>query len=204
MLILIQIVDLINVPLVSGTCYVKWHLPSSTAAEHRGRTEKVPIKEHKVMWDYEKAIAVRLTMDKTNLLQECTINFEVVQDYSAAVRGEKIALGYVSLNLAEYVDVQGDDGDEGTTGRYLMQESKLNSTLKVGISMRQLDGERDFISPPLKTVPVFGGIAGIVDFDQVEHDDLGSMYPCSTSNDASSRQTNSSMVIRFALNQQIP
>jgi N-terminal C2 in EEIG1 and EHBP1 proteins len=181
LLTLIQIIDLINVPLVSGACYVKWHLPSSTAAEHRGRTEKVPIKEHRVMWNYEKAIAVRLTMDKTNLLQECTVNFEVVQDYSAAVRGEKITLGHVSLNLAEYVDVLGDDGDEGITGRYLMQESKLNSTLKVGISMRQMDGERNYISPPLKTAPVFGGIAGIVDFDQVEHDDLGRMHPrCTT------------------------
>lgn len=64
------------------------------------------------------------------------------------------------------------DGEDGITRRYLMQESKINSTLKIGISMRQLDGERNFIAPPLKTAPVFGGITGIVDFEQTE-DDLG-------------------------------
>jgi hypothetical protein len=115
---------------------------------------------------------VRLTMDKQNMLQECNIDFEVIQDYNSGVRGDKITLGYVSLNLAEYVEISDQDGEDGITRRYLMQESKINSTLKIWISMKQLDGERNFIAPPLKTAPVFGGIAGIVDFEQTE-DDLG-------------------------------
>jgi len=41
--------DLNNVPLVSGTSFIKWHLPSSTAAEHRGRTPKCAIKDHRVL-----------------------------------------------------------------------------------------------------------------------------------------------------------
>jgi hypothetical protein len=176
----------------------------STAAEHRGGTGKAPIKEHKVTWSYAKTIAVRLTMDKTNLLQECIINFEVVQDYSTAARGEKITLGQVSLNLAEYVDIQCEDGEEGITRRYLMQESKINSTLKVGISMRQLDGERNFISPSLKAAPVFGGIAGIIDFDQADHDDLGRKYACCTNKQCSASTTNSSSITRYAIDQQIP
>lgn len=52
--------------------------------------------------------------------------------------------------------------EEGVIRRYLMQESKINSTLKVGILMVQVDGERNFAAPPLKTAPVFGGIAGMV------------------------------------------
>jgi hypothetical protein len=167
-----KIIDLNNVPLVSGKSFVNWHLPSSTAAEHRGRTKECPIKEHKVSWEYEKILPVRLTMDKQNMLQECNIDFEVIQDYNSGVRGDKITLGHVSLNLAEYVEISDQDGDDGITRRYLMQESKINSTLKIGISMKQLDGERNFIAPPLKTAPVFGGIAGIVDFEQTE-DDLG-------------------------------
>jgi hypothetical protein len=166
------------VPLVSGTCYVKWHLPSSISAEHRGRTDRSPIKEHKVDWDYKCTIPIRLTIDKSNNLQECLINFEVVQDYSSGGRGEKITLGNVSLNLAEYVEESemGSDGEEGVTRRYLMQESKINSTLKIGISMKQIDGERNFVAPPLKTAPVFGGIAGIMSGEQVEQDDLGREY----------------------------
>jgi hypothetical protein len=95
-----------------------------------------------------------------------------VQDYSSGARGEKITLGYITLNLAEYVE-ESEDGEEGVTRRYLMQESKINSTLKIGIAMKQVDGERNFVAPPLKTAPVFGGIAGIMAGEQGELDDTG-------------------------------
>lgn len=52
--------------------------------------------------------------------------------------------------------------EEGVIRRYLMQDSKINSTLKIGILMLQVDGERNFSAPPLKTAAVFGGIAGMV------------------------------------------
>ncbi|KUJ23384.1 uncharacterized protein LY89DRAFT_713859 [Mollisia scopiformis] len=183
--LVLRIFDLNNVPLVTGTSYIKWHFPHSTSAEHRGRTERAPIIEHKVSWDYEKTIPVRLTIDKSNNLQECMIHFEVVQDYSSGVRGEKITLGYINLNLSEYVEESemGADGEEGVTRRYLMQDSKINSTLKISILMRQLDGERNYIAPPLKTAPVFGGIAGIMAGEQAEQDDVGHMPTISKSRD---------------------
>ena len=127
-----QILDLNNVPLVSGTSYVKWHLPSSTSAEHRGRTSKEAIREHKVVWGYEKLLPVRMTIDRNAQLQESEIHFEVMQEYSSGARGERIILGNVRLNLAEYVDA-GEDGDRNVTRRYLMQDSKINSTLKVSV-----------------------------------------------------------------------
>ena len=46
--------------------------------------------------------------------------------------------------------------------------------------MRQTEGERNFIAPPLKTAPVFGGIAGIIAGDQAEGDD-GSHMPSMSS-----------------------
>ena len=122
-----------------------------------------------------RTIPVRLTIDKANNLQECLIHFEVVQDYSGGIKGEKITLGFVTLNLAEYVEEsESADGEEGVVRRYLMQESKINSTLKIGISMKQIDGERNFVAPPLKTAPVFGGIAGIMGGGEAEQDELGS------------------------------
>lgn len=128
-----QIIDLNNVPLVSGTSYVKWHLPSSTSAEHRGRTSKAVIREHKVSWDYEKILPVRLIVDRNSMLQETEIHFEIMQEYSSGARGERIILGNIKLNLAEYVDAS-EDVEDGICRRYLMQESRINSTLKVSLS----------------------------------------------------------------------
>lgn len=180
----LRIEDLNNVPLVSGSSFVKWHIPSSNAAEHRGRTNKCAIRDHRVQYQYEKQTAVRLTVGKDGMLQDCPIHFEVQQEYSSGGRGERIKLGDVHLNLAEYVDtaldvpaspvagggrdaaaaatVAAEHHDEGITRRYLMQESKINSTLKIGIHMRQTEGTRDYYAPALRTAPVFGGIAGII------------------------------------------
>ena len=93
--------------------------------------------------------------------------------------GERIRLGHVRLNLAEYVRDDDDDeyvrdddsgsgsgnghGDDGLlVRRHLMQDSKINSTLRVGVRMRQVSGTRDFRTPPLRAAPVFGGIAGVL------------------------------------------
>ena len=175
----LHILDLNNVPLVSGTSFIKWHLPSSTAAEHRGRTDKCPIRDHRVLYNYEKTLPVRLAVGKDGMLQTCEVQIEVVQEYSAGGRAERIVLGRIGLNLAEYVEAsdqvaspggagqqagspEGSVGEHGVVRRYLMKNSKINSTLKIGIHMRQTEGTHDYSTPPLRTAPVFGGIAGII------------------------------------------
>ncbi|KAF2125727.1 hypothetical protein P153DRAFT_389178 [Dothidotthia symphoricarpi CBS 119687] len=173
----LNIVDLNNVPLVSGRSFVKWHLSHSAAADHRGRSDSCPVKDHKVVYNHEKKLPVRLTMDKSGMLQESFIEFEVVQEYGGSGRGDRIALGHVKLNLAEYVEqselsAEGDDAP-GITRRYLMQDSKINSTLKLGIYMRQIEGDKNFIAPALKTAQVFSGIAGIMAGEQAELEDAG-------------------------------
>ncbi|CAJ2503675.1 Uu.00g110690.m01.CDS01 [Anthostomella pinea] len=71
-------------------------------------------------------------------------------------------------------DVVDEEAEEGIVRRYLMQESKINSTLKIGILMVQVDGERNYVAPPLKTAPIFGGIAGIMTSDPLGDQDDGS------------------------------
>lgn len=116
---------------------------------------------------------MRLAIDKSNNLLETDLQFEVLQEYSSGGgRAEKITLGSLSLNLAEYVEGI-DDSDQGIVRRYLMQDSKINSTLKIGICMKQIDGERGFVAPALKTAPVFGGIAGILGQEQGDGEDPG-------------------------------
>jgi hypothetical protein len=195
----LQIYDLNNVPLVSGSSFIKWHLAHSMHAEHRGRTSKCPIANHRVDYSFSKLVpSVRISMDRNNNLSECPIEFEVIQEFPAA---EKITLGYVKLNLSEFVEEsetfgkdiispprkrhssssgglangakaaltgKNEDIEDGIIRRYLMQDSKVNSTLKIGILMVQVDGERNFIAPILKTAPVFGGIAGIMAPEQAE------------------------------------
>ncbi|KAF1971912.1 hypothetical protein BU23DRAFT_508980 [Bimuria novae-zelandiae CBS 107.79] len=174
----LRIIDLNNVPLVSGNSFVKWYLPHSTAAEHRGRTVKQPIKDHKVTYDYEAKLPVKMVVDKNGMLQESFIEFEVIQEYMGGGKGERITLGNVKLNLAEYVEqselTRTADGEEpGVTRRYLMQNSKINSTLKISIFMRQIEGDRNFVAPALKTAQVFSGIAGIVSGEQGDAEDVG-------------------------------
>lgn len=175
--------DLNNVPLAVGTSHVKWHLPSSTSAEHRGRTDKVLVHDHKAVYDHTKKLTVRLTADRYQMLEECGILFEVVQDYAQGTRSGRVALGTVKLNLAEYVDKAeaGDGGEEGITRRYLLRESKVNSTLRIGIVMKQVEGGSNFIAPPLKTATVFGGIAGIVAAEQGDTDTGDDNIPSITS-----------------------
>lgn len=148
---------------------MKWHLPSSSSAEHRGRTDKARITEHRATWEYVKHMQVKLTIDKNQTLQSCDICFEILQDYHDGGKGGRVHLGNVKINLAEYtnppetgVEEALEDQDGMITRRYLMQDSKVNATLKVGISMKQIDGDTNYIAPPLKSAMTVGGIAGII------------------------------------------
>ncbi|KAB8260638.1 N-terminal C2 in EEIG1 and EHBP1 proteins-domain-containing protein [Aspergillus pseudonomiae] len=168
----LRIIDLNNVPLVNGTAFVKWRLPSSSGAENHGHTDKAVIIDHRAYWSYEKTLPVRLTIDRNQSLHECDLQFEIIQEFESGGGSDtKNFLGRIRLNLAEYVDKS--DDDEGIVRRYLMQDSKVNSTLKIGVSMRQVDGDRNFTTPPLKSAMVFGGITGIVSAEQTDPDDLG-------------------------------
>ena len=51
---------------------------------------------------------------------------------------------------------------------------------QIGIYMKQTEGDRTFTAPPLKTAPVFGGIAGIMTAEQGDGDD-GSNVPSMSS-----------------------
>lgn len=233
---------------------IKWHLVHSIHSEHRGRTQKCPIQNHRVEYNHAKVVPVRIAIDKAGNLGECPIEFEVLQEFTVpgpagvGSRDEKVSLGVVTLNLSEYVEESeailrdgltpasrrisvitplpsdrasshhrkrssmsgltvgsGDlhpsprssypaseldedqhptsDVQDGVVRRYLMQESKINSTLKLSILMLQTEGDRNFVAPPLKTAPVFGGIAGFVANDALNEpvDAAATLPPTSTS-----------------------
>ncbi|KAK6534234.1 hypothetical protein TWF281_005565 [Arthrobotrys megalospora] len=149
----LQVQDLNNVPLVSGLAYVKWHIRESPLAESRGRTSKIPIKEHRVTWRYTKELVVKMTVDRGGMLSPTYLDLEVIQEYSGR---ERIILGTLELNLAEYV------GRDRETRRYLMQASKINSTVQISTELKQISGDTSFKVPELRPAQVFSGIAGVV------------------------------------------
>lgn len=168
-------------PYVSGRSYVKWHLPSASTAdgEHTGRSGKVSIKDHKALYNYDVHVSVRMVIDKSSMLQETPLQFLVIHEVH---HSEKIQLGTVKLNLAEYVDAseQGVE-DEGVVRRYLMQDSKINSTLKIGVFLKQTEGDRSFNTPPLRVAPVFSGIAGLVVGEVDDNEGIGANVPVAAS-----------------------
>lgn len=210
----LKIYDLNNVPLVNGNSYIKWHLSHSMHADHRGRTGKCPIANHRVDYDFGRIVpSIRISIDKSNMLSECPFELEILQEFAVA---EKITLGHIKLNLSEFVEEsepysrdalspprirkqstggssislssnrrtssESRPAQEGIVRRYLMQDSKINSTLKIGILMIQIDGDRNFAAPSLKTAPVFGGITGFMDPNQIE-DDTGPLPSFSKNRD---------------------
>ncbi|KAK9447882.1 N-terminal C2 in EEIG1 and EHBP1 proteins-domain-containing protein [Limtongia smithiae] len=151
----ITIHDLANIPLVSGLVFVRWHVRDSTRGDARGRTEKVPIKDHKAVWDYARTIAkVRMVIDRSGMLAERGIMFEILSEHAA---GEKVEIGMLELNLAAYAKEQ-----PAVARRYLLQHSKVNSTIKITISCLQLSGDATFSTPPLTSGQAFGGITGVL------------------------------------------
>ncbi|KAK9470657.1 N-terminal C2 in EEIG1 and EHBP1 proteins-domain-containing protein [Dipodascopsis tothii] len=151
--------DLTNIPLLTGYVSVKWHVKESTRGDARGRTSRVAIKDHTCTWDYTRETKVRMVIDKTGMLSSKHIMFEVVSEHA----GEKVELGSLAINPAEYAR------EKPTARRYLLQNSKINSTLKVTLALTQLSGESTFVAPPLSSGQVFGGITGVI--EQKDKDD---------------------------------
>ncbi|KKF96663.1 putative protein.08c [Ceratocystis platani] len=208
----LKIYDLNNVPLVAGWSLIKWHIVHSMHAEHRGATERRAITNHRVHYSYSKLVGnVRIPIDKSLRLSECWLELEVLQEYSSGgLRDEKVPLGKVRVNLGEFVeesmnmDIQllsrrrpaamassaaGSslssqyDAQDGIIRRYLLQDSKINSTLKIGVLMVQVDGDRNYAAPPLKTAPVFGGLTGVFVGEAPDQED-GNKVPMIASNKA--------------------
>ncbi|KAG9299573.1 hypothetical protein G9A89_020744 [Geosiphon pyriformis] len=148
----ILIEDLANVPLLTGLFYVKWNMkcPEKTS----GATERAPIKDYSVFWNYKLSNAAQLVVGKDGMLMPCEFRVNIKQELNGGKVINKI--GSLSLNLAEYV------GSGKTTRKYLLQNSKINSTLKLTIDMKKTFGDVEFKVPQLKKPQIFGGITGII------------------------------------------
>ncbi|KAG1176313.1 hypothetical protein G6F70_006430 [Rhizopus microsporus] len=127
----VTIQDLANVPLVSGIYHVKWKLKN---AEHTsGSTSRSPIRDHSIFWGYPINTLAHLVISKDNILGPCELKLQVFQE----IGGKYAGSGLVSR-------------------RYLLDECKFNSTIKLSIRMDQVsESTTSYDTPPLKKQQAF-------------------------------------------------
>lgn len=84
---------------------------------------RAPITDHNVVWNQSTTTTVHLIVGKDNILTPCELKLEIVQELNGGK--DTHTIGTLMLNLSEYV------GSGTTTRRYLLDDCKFNSTLKV-------------------------------------------------------------------------
>jgi hypothetical protein len=151
----LQIHEVSSIPLVTGQIFVKWHILHSSSGECRGKTDRVPIIDHKAGWsNYQKECTFKVGIGRNGVLQERWLMMEA---WVEMISGrERFRIGTVAVNLSEYASVKSE------TRRYLLQESKMNSTVKVTIAVVHVEGAREYTTPPLKKAQMFHGITNLL------------------------------------------
>ena len=151
----LQVHELSSIPLVTGQVFVKWHILHSSSGECRGKTEVAPIIDHKAVWgNYKHECTFKVGIGKDGVLQERILIMEV---WLEMISGrERLRIGNLAINLSEYASVKSE------TRRYLLQDSKMNSTVKLTISVVHVEGSRDYTTPPLKKAQMFHGITNLL------------------------------------------
>lgn len=152
--VVILINQLLNVPLVSGNCWVRWYVKDSPKPDARGRTPHVAVREHRAQWDHEIKFQSRVSIGRSNVLKELLVVFDVMWDQNGT---DKLLLGKVEVNLSEYVG-----GTEPKATKYLLKSSKINGALSLTIDIKQVSGSKNYTVPPMTSSAVFGDITGVM------------------------------------------
>ncbi|KAI9352512.1 EEIG1/EHBP1 N-terminal domain-containing protein, partial [Zopfochytrium polystomum] len=121
------ILDLINIPYVSGFYFAKWRLRSSGA---KGLTQRATVSDHVVTWNSSAVFEAGMYVGKDNVLQQCELQ---IQEVNGGKSSEDV--GSAVINLAECA------GSRTTSRRLLLQDSRVNSVLRVTVNMKLLKGD---------------------------------------------------------------
>ncbi len=138
----IQILSLSNLPYVAGRFFCKWKLKSTTL---KGATQRASVLDSKVLFEnsvFDFDVTLIIGKDGTLLSKEFTII--VKMETKGGSSSERI--GVVTFCLSNMAG-----GGQPKTQRYLLQESKSNSILKVAVEMRLLSGDPALFKMYLKS-----------------------------------------------------
>ncbi|KAI8909688.1 N-terminal C2 in EEIG1 and EHBP1 proteins-domain-containing protein [Gorgonomyces haynaldii] len=126
----LTIYDLQNLPYVSGLYFCKWKLSSSTI---KGVTSRKTVSDNQVSWNASYVFECTLIINKNGSLQDTHLDFSIKQEVDGGKKAETV--GRLSLNLAELA------GAPKNVQRHLLQQTKLNSLLKVEVEMILISGD---------------------------------------------------------------
>ncbi|KAG0736859.1 hypothetical protein G6F57_007210 [Rhizopus arrhizus] len=161
----ITIHDLANVPLVSGLYHVKWKLKNASHAS--GSTMSSPIRDHVIVWSHPINSLAHLVIAKDNILGPCEFKLQVFQE----IGGTKdiVFIGSLTINLSEYANTG------LTSRRYLLDECKFNSTIKLSFRLDQVtESAVPYNIPPLKKQQMFTDIPTMIINDRQQLDPTSS------------------------------
>ncbi|CAO3613632.1 unnamed protein product [Mucor hiemalis] len=118
---------------------------------------RIHIKDHQVTWNHPINTLIQLVINKQQILGGCDLKLEIYK------KGDKEELGSLTINLSEYA------GSGVTTERYLLQNCKFNSTIKLSLRMNvKADSVNNntiiplFQTPPVSRQQIFKDIPTIV------------------------------------------
>lgn len=84
---------------------------------------RAPIRDHCIFWGHPISTMAHLVISKQHILGPCELRLEVYQELGGS--RDTIPIGSLTINLSEYAS------SGLTTRRYLLDECKFNSTIKV-------------------------------------------------------------------------
>jgi hypothetical protein len=86
-------------------------------------TIRAPIRDHCIFWGHPISTMAHLVISRQHILGPCELRLEVYQELGGS--RDTTPIGSLTINLSEYAS------SGLTTRRYLLDECKFNSTIKV-------------------------------------------------------------------------
>eukprot|EP00002_Diphylleia_rotans_P034077 TRINITY_DN7296_c0_g3_i3.p1 TRINITY_DN7296_c0_g3~~TRINITY_DN7296_c0_g3_i3.p1 ORF type:complete len:237 (+),score=69.61 TRINITY_DN7296_c0_g3_i3:174-884(+) len=123
--------EMTEVPLSSGVFYAKWKLKKGGKAE--GATSHIEITNKRVSWElHEKLIMECDKMKESMMLDMMLIRISIRQEKNGGKSHTR--LGIININASEFANLG------NVTRKFLMQESRLNSPVKISIVVTKIEG----------------------------------------------------------------
>lgn len=109
----------------------------------KGSTNHVDISQHFVKWEQKFEFEVDMTVDnESKFIQPLLMRISVRQELDSN-RSKHKRLGVVTIDLSEYVTKTSGTGN-AITRVFLLQESKMNSLVKLSIAIDNLSSDTDY------------------------------------------------------------
>ncbi|KAJ3096731.1 hypothetical protein HDU97_005622 [Phlyctochytrium planicorne] len=135
-----HLVDLVNLPYVSGFYFAKWKVKGTNA---RGVTQKATVKDHTVTWNSPFSFETTIFLGKDGVLLPCELSVYIKQEVNGGRSSDD--LGMINLNISEYAN------SRSSVIKHLLQDARVNSVVRVKISMTLLKGDPIYQVPNMET-----------------------------------------------------